>query len=444
MKYTASIITSARIVGAFVLLLTEPLSAPFYTIYALCCVSNILDGYSARKTNAISKFGETLGSIADFVLIAVMLVIFIPLLAWEPWMLWWLGVIALVRFALPGVGYAKQRAGGKQMEKNEIFTKVQKCLENVPVILIGTGGTIPLGIPGMRELSEHLIRKLSDKYKADANWETIVNRLNDDIDLESALTDIPLSDDLVNDIVIETWQLIANADIEVFSNYILGKQSFVLSGLIDKFYQVHPKCVNIVTSNYDRVIEYACDQKSIRYDTRYHGGYIRYFSSVKPDNKNVVNIFKVHGSLDLFKDSNDLVCSIPGQHRTIPTGFSPEIISPGTSKYKAVLTSSCRSILHESDTVINSANSFLCIGYGFNDEQIQKGIILKIRAGKPIVVVTKTLSDNAAGLLANNSSNYVVIEENPDKSNSTRFIINKKYHYLEGTFWTIDGLLKII
>ena len=110
MKYAASLITSARIAGAFALLLTEPLSAAFYTVYILCCVSDVLDGYVARKTSTESKLGEALDSIADFALIAVMLIVFIPLLAWEPWMLRWAVAIALIRFTSLGVGLAKYRA----------------------------------------------------------------------------------------------------------------------------------------------------------------------------------------------------------------------------------------------------------------------------------------------------------------------------------------------
>jgi CDP-diacylglycerol--glycerol-3-phosphate 3-phosphatidyltransferase len=109
-KSTASLITTGRIIGAFALLLTTPLSASFFVIYFLCCASDILDGYVARKTKTTSKFGETLDSIADFVLIAVMLVICIPLLAWERWMLYWMGIIALTRFLSLGIGFIKHRA----------------------------------------------------------------------------------------------------------------------------------------------------------------------------------------------------------------------------------------------------------------------------------------------------------------------------------------------
>jgi CDP-diacylglycerol--glycerol-3-phosphate 3-phosphatidyltransferase len=92
------------------LLLIKPLSVLFFAVYSLCCASDILDGYVARKTNTASKLGETLDSVADFVFIAIALVIFIPLLTWEWWILYWIGLIAFVRFLSLGIGFAKYRA----------------------------------------------------------------------------------------------------------------------------------------------------------------------------------------------------------------------------------------------------------------------------------------------------------------------------------------------
>ena len=110
MKHVASIITATRIAGALVLLFIEPLSAVFFVLYALCCVSDVLDGYIARKTKTTSKFGAALDSIADFVFIAVMLFIFVPLIPFEKWMLFWIAAVALVRFTSLTVGFAKYRA----------------------------------------------------------------------------------------------------------------------------------------------------------------------------------------------------------------------------------------------------------------------------------------------------------------------------------------------
>lgn len=110
MKHAASFVTAGRMAGALLLLLTTPLSAAFYVIYSLCCVSDILDGFIARKTNTASRAGEILDSAADFLLTAVLLYLFIPLMPWEPWMLFWIGAVALIRFASLGAGLVKYRA----------------------------------------------------------------------------------------------------------------------------------------------------------------------------------------------------------------------------------------------------------------------------------------------------------------------------------------------
>jgi CDP-diacylglycerol--glycerol-3-phosphate 3-phosphatidyltransferase len=105
----ASIITIGRIIGAFLLLLTTPSSLTFLIIYSLCCISDVLDGYIARKTKTTSKLGEILDSIADFVLIVVIFIIFIPLFEWRIWMLYWGILIALIRFGSLTIGYIKYR-----------------------------------------------------------------------------------------------------------------------------------------------------------------------------------------------------------------------------------------------------------------------------------------------------------------------------------------------
>lgn len=89
------------------MLLVNPFSLAFFVIYTLCGISDVLDGYIARKTKTTSQFGETLDSISDFIFIVFMLIIFIPILTWERWMFYWIGIIALVRFISLGIGFAK-------------------------------------------------------------------------------------------------------------------------------------------------------------------------------------------------------------------------------------------------------------------------------------------------------------------------------------------------
>ena len=108
-KYTASLITTGRIIGAFVLLLTEPLSFLFYIVYVLCCLSDILDGYVARKTGTAGRCGEVLDSVADLIFVIVVLVILIPLFTWDNWIIYWLSIIAFLRLLSLAIGYAKYR-----------------------------------------------------------------------------------------------------------------------------------------------------------------------------------------------------------------------------------------------------------------------------------------------------------------------------------------------
>ncbi|MCL2077832.1 MAG: CDP-alcohol phosphatidyltransferase family protein [Oscillospiraceae bacterium] len=109
-KYAATLITVIRIFGSVFLLTIEPLSILFYVIYLTFGISDILDGYIARKTNTVSKMGAVLDSIADFILVAVMLVIFIPIVSWESWLLCWIAAIAIVRLVSLGTGFIKYRA----------------------------------------------------------------------------------------------------------------------------------------------------------------------------------------------------------------------------------------------------------------------------------------------------------------------------------------------
>lgn len=327
------------------------------------------------------------------------------------------------------------------MEKNDIFKFIQKAVESCPLILVGSGGSAPYGLASMEVLGQHLLEKLTPQYKEDLMWNKFVENISSGQDLETALSKLSLKEEIINDIKVETWNLVSEKDLQLFNKVIYANKQLSIAKLINKFYQAHPKCVNIVTTNYDRVIEYACDSIGLPFNTGFSGLYLRKFTNTFA-NKNIVNIVKVHGSLDVFKDVHNVCFSVPLRSE-IPSGLVPEIVTPGLSKFQAVLKGISRDLLTESDTLIKNAPSFLCIGYGFNDEQIQEKIISGIRLGKPIIVVTKQLSDSAAHLITNNAVSYVTIQEGPEP-NTTEFCINKEITNIDGCYWSIDGFMEII
>lgn len=92
-------ITSVRIVGTAVLLFLPPLTALFFVIYTLCGISDVLDGWVARKTNSSSEFGAKLDSIADLLFYALVIIRLMPVL-WKllpTWIWYFVGGAVLVR-----------------------------------------------------------------------------------------------------------------------------------------------------------------------------------------------------------------------------------------------------------------------------------------------------------------------------------------------------------
>lgn len=67
MKSIANYISISRILLVLTLIFIEPLSTTFYIIYFISGISDILDGFIARKYNVTSTLGEKLDSIADLI-----------------------------------------------------------------------------------------------------------------------------------------------------------------------------------------------------------------------------------------------------------------------------------------------------------------------------------------------------------------------------------------
>ena len=97
MKHIPNIITTLRFLGAACLLLCNPEGAAFWVIYGLCGMSDIIDGYLARKLHVESKTGAVLDSVADFCFIACCAIQLVPIIQIPTWLWIWAGVIVLIK-----------------------------------------------------------------------------------------------------------------------------------------------------------------------------------------------------------------------------------------------------------------------------------------------------------------------------------------------------------
>ena len=93
----ANLITSCRILLSLLLLFFPALSPGFYGLYLAAGLSDMLDGFVARRTNSASPLGAKLDSMADVVFLSVCLIRLLPVLALPVWLWVWVGLIALLR-----------------------------------------------------------------------------------------------------------------------------------------------------------------------------------------------------------------------------------------------------------------------------------------------------------------------------------------------------------
>lgn len=93
----ANLITSIRILCSVALLFCAALSPWFYVLYIIAGVSDMVDGWVARKTNTVSDFGSKLDTIADIIFVVVCLVKLLPVLHLPVWIQVWVSIIAGIK-----------------------------------------------------------------------------------------------------------------------------------------------------------------------------------------------------------------------------------------------------------------------------------------------------------------------------------------------------------
>ena len=105
----ANTITLFRIAAGIVLLFCPAFSPAFYVFYIAAGLSDMLDGFVARKTDTASKLGARLDTIADFVFVIVCLIKLLPVLSVPAWLYGWIGIIALIKAVNIVSGFAVQK-----------------------------------------------------------------------------------------------------------------------------------------------------------------------------------------------------------------------------------------------------------------------------------------------------------------------------------------------
>ncbi len=142
LRYLPNCITVMRIIGTLALLLTKPMSLYFCIIYAITGVTDVLDGFIARKLKLTSDTGAKLDSAADLLFYAVMLLMILPVLWIKlPKAIWIFVALAILlrlgAYITAAIKYHRFAASHSMINKI-----TGACVFSIPFILL-----LPIAVP---------------------------------------------------------------------------------------------------------------------------------------------------------------------------------------------------------------------------------------------------------------------------------------------------------
>lgn len=106
-KNTANIITASRFCFAILMVMAIPFSALFWLGYICGGVSDMCDGWIARKLKQQSEFGAKLDSVADGVFAIAIGIVVVRELTIPTWIWSWIIIIGVIRMTSYVVGLYK-------------------------------------------------------------------------------------------------------------------------------------------------------------------------------------------------------------------------------------------------------------------------------------------------------------------------------------------------
>ncbi len=258
----------------------------------------------------------------------------------------------------------------------------------------------------MLELASHLVKSVPGRLEASSNllWSEIAKELISKNDLESTLLKHPPDANLEDLIVELTAELIQASETRILDRIIGGHTRLRFSKLLPCL--LRPKTgIPVITTNYDRLIEWAIELENLRLDTLFIGSHVgtlnpeqsRYSLciNVKKVKNSVIRtyaehalVLKPHGSLDWYiRGGQPIRCST-----NLP---KPLIITPGLNKYQNGYNRPFDIHRSRANLEIDRATRFLVIGYGFNDDHLQTHLVPRITDGVPTLILTREMSIKA-------------------------------------------------
>lgn len=332
-------------------------------------------------------------------------------------------------------------------ELETIAGLAQRYLSEKPTFVLGSGASIALGLPGMEELGNTLLSEVLTENSEEAlQWGEFEANFSASKDLEGALNEVHLAERLLNQVVLKTWTLISQRDLTAYREIVASASFHPLSDAFRHFLRVADPKIDVVTTNYDRLAEYAANASGAQAYTGLTHGWLQQITTVNPaPARRQINVWKVHGSLDWFVAEDQQILGLPMMQEVFP-GLKPVIVTPGVTKYRQAHLEPFRTVMAQADSCLASSRVLFCIGYGFNDEHVQPKLVNRIRQdGIPLVVLTHTLTDAARRMLFDDPPRKFLAIEKKGNGSVAYFPENIHGEVFPGLdIWELGNFMKVL
>lgn len=341
------------------------------------------------------------------------------------------------------------------MELHSVKLRLQEHLSDGMVTVVGSGLSCAEGLPGMGELANYLLTNIGSNLEEDDStaWKEI-GRLILSKGLEAALLAMPPTPALETAISSATAELISERERSVISEVFSGKRKLRLTRLLSHLVKP-PSGLTIVTTNYDRLVEIAAEEADLGADTMFTGRFAGQLNenesrmsfcrgiTMKPRRAASLQfrqraiVCKPHGSLDWYARNGR-----PVFYAGELTGVSRLIITPGHNKFRNGYESPFDHHRSKANEAIDRASRFLVLGYGFNDDHLETHLSPRIRAGKPTLMLTHSLSAVARDFAFKFPS--VIALEHAQKSGVTgtnAIIEQQEFFFPNIAIWDVDSFV---
>lgn len=336
------------------------------------------------------------------------------------------------------------------------LSAIQAIFRPGVVVIVGSGASCAYGLPGMGDLASHLLSNIPHRdpplHGDDAvEWKRISEGIEAGRGLEEALGPEGLPDTLADHLAACIAEFVGEAEMRAITS-ILGEPKPTAFGRLFAYALRTRAIVDVITTNYDRLIEVQAAKADIRVDTMYYGHTVGRLDSARSREELLMpatsagrrslprlearphlRLAKPHGSLDWFSHQGEL----------LRTDFdllaARQIIAPGVNKYRLGYEAPFDAQRNRANAAIGSASAFFIVGYGFNDDHLQTHLRTRFRQ-VPSIVLAKQLTIEAKTYLASNASSVGI--ESAAEPSRCHILQGGEQFELDRPLWQVETIVE--